>query len=51
MIFLDSDVVIDLLRGYPSALEWFNTLDTGETMALSGFVVMELIQGCLNKRQ
>lgn len=51
MIFLDSDVVIDLLREYPPATSWFGSLDDDETMALSGFVVMELIQGCHNKAQ
>lgn len=51
MIFLDSDVVIDLLREYPPATGWFDSLDDDETMALSGFVVMELIQGCHNKNQ
>jgi len=51
MIFLDSDVVIDLLREYPPATNWFDSLDGDEIMALSGFVVMELIQGCHNKAQ
>lgn len=51
MIFLDSDVVIDLLREYPAAITWFDSLDDNETLALSGFVVMELIEGCQNKRQ
>lgn len=51
MIFLDSDVVIDLLREYPPATAWFDSLADAETMALSGLVVMELIQGCQNKRQ
>ncbi len=51
MIFLDSDVVIDLLREYPAATAWFDSLDDDETLALSGLVVMELIQGCQNKRQ
>ena len=51
MIFLDSDVVIDLLRGHPPATTWFNGLGDEERMALSGFVVMELLQGCRNKRQ
>ncbi len=51
MIFLDSDVMIDLFREYPTAMEWFDTIEAEETMALSGFVVMELIQGCKNKTQ
>lgn len=51
MIFLDSDVVIDLLREHPPATRWFDSLEDDETMVLSGFVVMELIQGCRNKIQ
>lgn len=49
MILLDSDVLIDLLRQYPPAVEWFETLDEDEELAVAGYVVMELIQGCRNK--
>ena len=45
MILLDSDVLIDLLRNFPPAVEWFDTLDEDEDLVVSGFVVMELIQG------
>jgi len=51
MILLDSDIMIDLFREYPPAKIWFDSIDDSETMALSGFVVMELIQGCKNKLQ
>jgi len=49
MILLDSDVMIDLLRQYPPAVKWLDALDEDEEIALSGYVVMELIQGCRNK--
>ncbi|NOX60881.1 MAG: type II toxin-antitoxin system VapC family toxin [Chloroflexi bacterium] len=50
MIILDSDIVIDFLRRYPPAIEWLRSL--GETeIALPGFVVMELVQGCANKNE
>ena len=49
MILLDSDVMIDLLRGYPPAVAWFDGQDDTELVALPGYVVMELIQGCRNK--
>ncbi len=39
MILLDSDVMIDLLRGYPPAVAWLETLDEEEELALPGFVV------------
>ncbi|MFO7314351.1 type II toxin-antitoxin system VapC family toxin [Rhodothermus marinus] len=51
MILLDSDVMIDLLRGYPPAVSWFETLDEEEEIALPGFVAMELIQGCRSKKE
>ena len=51
MILLDSDVMIDLLRQYPPAMRWFDALDEDEELALPGYVVMELIQGCRNKRE
>ncbi len=49
MILLDSDVLIDLLRKYPPAVTWFDALPEGEELLVSGYVVMELIQGCRNK--
>jgi len=48
MITLDSDVMIDLLRQYPPAVTWLDSLGE-EEIILSGFVVMELLQGCRNK--
>ena len=51
MILMDSDIIIDLLRQFPPALDWFNHLDDDEELLLSGYVVMELIQGCKNKRE
>jgi len=49
MILLDSDVMIDLLRQYSSATEWFDGLDEDQEVVLPGYVVMELIQGCKNR--
>ncbi|MGE0887360.1 MAG: type II toxin-antitoxin system VapC family toxin [Blastocatellales bacterium] len=43
MILLDSDVMIDLFRRFPPAVEWFGSLSADEEIALPGFVVMELI--------
>jgi predicted nucleic acid-binding protein len=47
MLALDTDVMIDLLRGFPAALKWLSSLN--EIPALPGFVVMELLEGCRNK--
>lgn len=49
MILLDSDVLIDLLRRYPPAIGWFDALYEDDELVVSGYVVMELIQGCRNK--
>lgn len=49
MILLDSDVLIDLLRKYPPAMTWFDSLPEDEVLMMPGYVVMELIQGCRNK--
>lgn len=50
MIFLDTDVMIDLLRQYPPAMFWLGSLGEEESI-LPGFVVMELIQGAINKTE
>ena len=49
MFALDTDIMIDIRRGLPAAVAWFRQLK--EFPAVPGFVVMELIQGLLNKRQ
>jgi len=43
VLLLDSDVLIDIQRGYEPAVEWFSDLD--DLPAVPGLVVMELIQG------
>jgi len=43
--------MIDLLRQYPPAMQWLDTLDEEEEIALPGFVVMELVQGCRSKQE
>ncbi len=48
MIITDSDIIIDFLRKYPPAIHWLSTLGD-EEIALPGYVVMELVQGCTNK--
>jgi predicted nucleic acid-binding protein len=51
-VLLDTDVMIDILRGYEPALEWLKALKEQQAkVCLPGFTVMELIQGCENKEQ
>ncbi|ELS32952.1 MULTISPECIES: hypothetical protein [Pseudanabaena] len=49
MYVLDTDILIDVLRGYQPAITWFTTLS--ELPSISGFVVKELIQNCQNKQE
>lgn len=50
MIICDTDIMIDILRGYPPALSWL-IINKAETIALPGIVMMELIQGCHTKSE
>jgi predicted nucleic acid-binding protein len=49
MLVLDTDVLIDVQRGYTAALAWFAGL--AEVPSVPGLVVMELIQGAHDARQ
>jgi len=49
MYIVDTDVMIDIQRGYSPALAWFASLP--ELPSIPGFVVMELIQDVQNKQQ
>ena len=49
MYLLDTDILIDVQRGYANALTWFASLQ--ELPSIPGFVVMELIQDAQNKQQ
>lgn len=47
---LDSDVLIDVQRGFPPAVAWYNaaTATTPGTLALPGHALMELYQDAQN---
>jgi predicted nucleic acid-binding protein len=47
---LDSDVVIDVLRGYLPAIRWLQSLPADEELGLPGFAMFELMEGCENKQ-
>lgn len=49
MRLLDSDILIDVARGYEPAKRWLNSLL--ETPSVPGIVEMELVTGCANKTQ
>ncbi len=47
---LDTDVMIDLQRGFPPAVAWYASVPDGK-LALPGHVLMELYQDAQNSRQ
>ena len=47
---LDTDVLIDLQRGFPAAVAWYASVPDG-MLALPGHVLMELYQDAQNSRQ
>ena len=49
MYLLDTDILIDIQRGYAPALAWFAALT--ELPSIPGVVVMELIQDAQNAQQ
>jgi predicted nucleic acid-binding protein len=49
MYLLDTDVLIDIQRGYTPAIDWFCSL--ADVPSIPGFVVMELIQDSQNMEQ
>jgi predicted nucleic acid-binding protein len=48
-LMLDTDVAVDILRGFEPALRWLESLP--EAPKLPGFVVMELMAGCRNREE
>lgn len=51
MIVFDSDVSIEILRSRPNAIAWFASLSEDETVAIPGYVAMELARGCENRAE
>jgi predicted nucleic acid-binding protein len=50
MILLDTDVMIDLMRGHEPAISWLDSLGA-EAVGIPGLVAMELIQGCRDRAE
>ncbi len=49
MRLLDTDVLVDIRRGIAPAVEWYTSLM--ERPSIPGFVAMELVAGCWDKRE
>jgi len=50
LLLLDTDIFIDIFRGYGPALRWLQSLGE-EEIAIPGFVAMELLDGCENSTE
>jgi hypothetical protein len=48
--FLDTDVLVDCLRGYPAARAWLSR-NAGVPFSVPGIVAMELVVGCPNQTE
>lgn len=49
MRVVDTDILIDVLRGFAPSLQWFATLP--EPPAVVSLSVMELVQGCRSQQE
>ena len=45
MLLVDTDVMVDILRGHSPALAWLNSLGS-DSLGIPGLVAMEMVQGC-----
>lgn len=50
MLLLDSDILIDALRIYAPALNWLSGA-ANQQIAVPGYVAMELIGGCKDRKE
>ncbi len=49
MLIVDTDILIDIQRKAPEAVEWFTSLP--EPPSVTGFSAMEMIQGARDSRE
>lgn len=50
MAIVDTDVMVDVLRGYPPAVAWLRSLGN-EVLVIPGLVIMELLEGRRNRSE
>jgi hypothetical protein len=48
-MLLDTDILVDVLRGYKPAIEWLTHYPN--SIGIPGLVAMELLQGCRNQAE
>ncbi|MBM3492917.1 MAG: type II toxin-antitoxin system VapC family toxin [Armatimonadetes bacterium] len=47
MLLVDTDILVDALRGAAAAHDWLSICD--EEIAVPGFAAMELVEGCRSR--
>jgi predicted nucleic acid-binding protein len=50
MIFIDTDVMVDVLRRHEPAVAWLDSLGSA-MVGIPGLVAMELLQGCRDREE
>lgn len=50
-MLLDTDVLVDVARRFPPAIQWLGNAEATVEYFISGFTAMELIAGCDNQRR
>lgn len=48
MVLVDTDIMVDVLRSHQPALNWIQS-SVADDVAIPGFVLLELIEGCKDK--
>ncbi|MCR4317423.1 MAG: PIN domain-containing protein [Planctomycetes bacterium] len=48
-MLIDTDVMVDIMRGYEPAISWIRGFELKP--GLPGFVALELMNGCRNKKE
>jgi predicted nucleic acid-binding protein len=50
VILVDTDILVDFLRGYPPSVAWFDSVGYSR-ITLCGLSALELLEGCRNRNE
>ena len=50
VILVDTDILVDFLRGYPPSVAWFDSVGHSR-VTLCGLSALELLEGCRNRNE
>jgi len=51
MIFIDTDILIDILRNYLPARDWLDKQGKDQPVYVPGYAALEVLNGCRNKEE